>query len=172
LFVGRVTTVVGVGLSIGTAYLASHFNNIMDFLQLVFGFVNAPLFATFLLGMFWRRATGHGAFAGLLAGTGAAAATHGLTFAEGKGGWLGTVLHTFPSTMAQNFWIAIFAWSTCLLVTLLVSLMSSPKAEAELHNLVYGLTNIPHEEVPWYKRPAPLAIIVIGALVLLNLLFF
>jgi solute:Na+ symporter, SSS family len=172
LWVGRVTTVVGVGLSIGTAYLASHFNNIMDFLQLVFGFVNAPLFATFLLGMFWKRATGHGAFAGLLAGTGAAAATHGLTLAEGKGGWLGTVLHTFPSTMAQNFWIAIFAWSTCFLVTLVVSLMSAPKAEGDLHELVYGLTKIPHEDVAWYKRPAPLAVIVIVALVLLNLLFW
>ncbi len=89
----------------------------MDFLQLVFGFVNAPLFATFLLGMFWKRATGHGAFTGLLAGTAAAAATHGLTLAENKGGWLGAVLHTFPSTMAQNFWIAIFAWSTCFAVT-------------------------------------------------------
>ena len=172
LFVGRVTTVVGVALSIGTAYLASHFNNIMDFLQLVFGFVNAPLFATFLLGMFWKRATGHGAFAGLLAGTGAAAVTHGLTLAEGKGGWLGAVLHTFPSTMAQNFWIAIFAWSTCLVVTLLVSLMSAPKVESELHNLVYGLTAIPHEDVPWYKRPAPLALIVIAALVLLNVWFW
>src|SRR5579863_4106331 len=171
LWVGRITTLVGVGLSIATAYLATRFNNIMDFLQLVFGFVNAPLFATFLLGMFWKRATGHGAFAGLLAGTGAAAATHGLTLAEGKGGWLGMVLHTFPSTMAQNFWIAIFAWSTCFLVTLVVSLMSTPKAESELHNLVYGLTRIPHEQVPWYKRPAPLAVIVLGALVLLNLLF-
>jgi solute:Na+ symporter, SSS family len=172
LMVGRVTTVVGVALSIGTAYLASHFNNIMDFLQLVFGFVNAPLFATFLLGMFWKRTTGHGAFAGLLSGTVAAAATHGLTLAEGKGGWLGTTLHVFPSTMAQNFWIAIFAWSTCFLVTVLVSLMSAPKAESELHNLVYGLTKIPHEQVPWYKRPAPLAVIVITALVLLNLLFW
>src|SRR4029077_3280168 len=120
LLVGRITTVVGVALSLGTAYLASHFNNIMDFLQLVFGFVNAPLFATFLLGMFWKRATGHGAFTGLLAGTLAAAATHGLTVAESKGGWLGTVVHNFPSTMAQNFWIAIFAWSTCLVVTILV----------------------------------------------------
>ena len=64
---GRITTVVGVALSIGTAYLATHFNNIMDFLQLVFGFVNAPLFATFLFGMFWKRATGHGAFSGLMA---------------------------------------------------------------------------------------------------------
>lgn len=172
LWVGRVTTVVGVGLSIATAYLATHFNNIMDFLQLVFGFVNAPLFATFLLGMFWKRATGHGAFSGLLAGTGAAAVTHGLTLAEGKGGWLGTVLHTFPSTMAQNFWIAIFAWSTCFLVTVVVSLMSAPKNQSELHNLVYGLTKIPHEQVRWYKRPAPLAVIVIAALVVLNVVFW
>ena len=173
LLVGRVTTVVGVGLSIGTAYLASHFNNIMDFLQLVFGFVNAPLFATFLLGMFWVRATGHGAFSGLLAGTAAAAATHGLTLAENKGGWLGSVLHTFPSTMAQNFWIAIFAWSACFLVTIVVSLASQPKPASDLHNLVYGLTDIPHDaDLPWYKRPAPLAIIVIVALIALNLIFW
>jgi SSS family solute:Na+ symporter len=173
LRVGRVTTVVGVGLSIGTAYLATHFNNIMDFLQLVFGFVNAPLFATFLLGMFWSRATGHGAFSGLLAGTAAAATTHGLTLAENKGGWLGSVVHTFPSTMAQNFWIAIFAWTACFVVTILVSLASRPKPAAELHNLVYGLTDIPHDaDLPWYKRPAPLAVIVIVALIILNLIFW
>ena len=173
LMVGRITTVVGVGLSLGTAYLAGHFNNIMDFLQLVFGFVNAPLFATFLLGMFWKRATGHGAFTGLLAGTLAAAATHGLTLAENKGGWLGTVVHSFPSTMAQNFWIAIFAWSTCLVVTILVSFLSRPKQESELHNLVYGLTDIPHDPTPpWYKRPLPLAAVVIVSLVALNLLFW
>ena len=110
------TTIVGVALSIGAAYLATLYNNIMDLLQLVFGFVNAPLFATFLLGMFWKRATGHGAFSGLLAGTGAAALTHGLTMAEGKGGWIANV-HEFPSTMAQNFWIAIFAWTACFVVT-------------------------------------------------------
>jgi len=173
LWVGRITTVVGVALSVATAYLATHFNNIMDFLQLVFGFVNAPLFATFLLGMFWKRATGHGAFTGLLAGTLAAAATHGLTFAENKGGWLGTIVHTFPSTMAQNFWIAIFAWSTCMAVTLVVSLLSPAKPAAELHNLVYGLTDIPHDaHLPWYKRPLPLAAVVIVALVVLNLLFW
>ncbi len=172
LWVGRVTTIAGVALSVATAYLATHFNNIMDFLQLVFGFVNAPLFATFLLGMFWKRATGHGAFAGLLIGTTAAAATHGLTVAEHKGGWLGATLHTFPSTMAQNFWIAIFAWSTCFLVTAVVSLASAPKAELDLQNLVYGLTRIPHEDVPWYKRPAPLALIVVAALIVLNVLFW
>ncbi len=172
LMVARISTVAGVGLSIATAYMASHFNNIMDFLQLVFGFVNAPLFATFLLGMFWKRATGHGAFAGLLAGTLAAAATHGLTLAENKGGWLGS-LHTFPSTMAQNFWIAIFAWSTCFVVTAVVSLSTRAKPEAELHNLVYGLTAIPHDpSLPWYKRPLPLALVVGAALVVLNLLFW
>ena len=173
LWVGRITTVAGVALSIGTAYLATHFNNIMDFLQLVFGFVNAPLFATFLLGMFWSRATGHGAFSGLLAGTAAAAATHGLTLAENKGGWLGTVLHTFPSTMAQNFWIAIFAWSTCFLVTILVSLASQPRPASDLQNLVYGMTDIPHDAaLPWYQRPLPLASVVIAALIALNLIFW
>ncbi|HEV2688327.1 MAG TPA: sodium/solute symporter, partial [Bryobacteraceae bacterium] len=173
LHVARFTTVAGVALSLGAAYLASQFNNIMDFLQLVFGFVNAPLFATFLLGMFWKRATGHGAFTGLLAGTCAAAATHGLTVAEAKGGWMGTVLHQFPSTMAQNFWIAIFAWSTCFAVTILISLATAPKPETELHNLVYGLTAIPHDpDPPWYKRPLPLAAVVVVCLIVLNLLFW
>jgi len=139
----------------------------------VFGFVNAPLFATFLLGMFWKRATGHGAFTGLLAGTAAAAATHGLTLAENKGGWLGSVLHEFPSTMAQNFWIAIFAWSACFVTTVLLSLISRPRPESELHNLVYGLTEIPHDrDLPWYQRPTALALIVIVALAALNLLFW
>ncbi len=172
LWVGRVTTVAGVALSIATAYLATHFNNIMDFLQLVFSFVNAPLFATFLLGMFWKRATGHGAFFGLLTGTVAATLTHGLTVAEGKGGWISD-MHHFPSTMAQNFWIAIWAWTTCFVVTLVISLLTKPKPEVELHNLVYGVTDRPPEEnVPWYKRPGPLAIIVLAVLVIFNILFW
>ncbi len=171
LNVGRITTVVGIALSIATAYLATQFNNIMDFLQLVFGFVNAPLFATFLLGMFWKRTTGHGAFFGLLTGTAAAATTYGLTLAEDKGGFIRNI-HTFPSTMAQNFWIAIFAWSTCFLVTIAVSLATSPKADAELRGLVYGLTDVPRDEGrPWYQRPAPLALVVCGALIALNLIF-
>ncbi len=171
LKVGRLTTIVGIALSIATAYLAAQFNDIMDFLQLVFGFVNAPLFATFLLGMFWKRATGHAAFAGLLSGTSAAALVHGLTQAEGKGAWIAN-LHVFPSQMAQNFWIAIFAWSTCFLVTILVSLVTAPHPDSRLRGLVYGLTELPTEEgVPWYKRPVPLALVVIVALVFLNLIF-
>jgi SSS family solute:Na+ symporter len=172
LRVARVTTVAGISLSIATAYLAQHYNNIMDLLQLVFGFVNAPLFATFLLGMFWRRATGHGAFSGLLAGTSAAGLTHGLTLAENKGAWLGA-LHEFPSTMAQNFWIAIFAWTACFTVTILVSLVTRPRPAGELEGLVYGLTRIPHETgVSWYLRPRPLALLVGVVLILLNLWFW
>ena len=114
-------------VSMGAAYVAANFNNIMDFLQLIFAFVNAPLFATFLLGMFWKRATGNGAFIGLLSGTPAAALHHGLTVPAGaanliKGGWLGAVAHTYPSEMAQNFWTATFAWSVCFVVTVAVSL--------------------------------------------------
>jgi SSS family solute:Na+ symporter len=170
--VGRITTVVGVALSVGAAYMASRFNNINDFLQLVFGFVNAPLFATFLLGMFWRRTTGHGAFTGLLSGTLAAAATHGLTLAEGKGGWLGAVVHEFPSSMAQNFWIAIVAWVVCFVVTAAVSLATKPKPDAELHNLVFGLTDITHEaDPPWHQRPLVLAVILIVVAVGLNVVF-
>ena len=172
LTVGRVTTVVGTALSIATAYLAQHYNNIMDLLQLVFGFVNAPLFATFLLGMFWKRATGHGAFTGLAAGIGAAALTHGLTEAEQKGAWLSNT-HHFPSTMAQNFWIAIFAWSTCFAVTFLVSLATKPKAPEELRGLVLGLTEMPSDgDLPWYKRPGPLALAVLAALTVLNIWFW
>lgn len=172
LWVGRFATVGGIALSVATAYLASRFNNIMDFLQLVFAFVNAPLFATFLLGMFWKQATGHGAFIGLSTGTLAGLVTHGLTLAEDKGGWLGTVLHAFPSSMAQNFWMAIVAFSTSLLVGILVSVMTTPKPASELHNLVYGLTDIPHDQnVPWYKRPGPLAAVVIVVLLILNMIF-
>ncbi len=124
---GRITTVVGVALSIGTAYLAQYYNSINDLLQLVFSFVNAPLFGTFLLGMFWKRTSGHGAFCGLLSGTLAAALTHGCTMAEGKGGWI-TTIYEFPSSMAQNFWIAIMAWTTCFVVTILVSLVTRAAA--------------------------------------------
>ena len=110
--------------------MATRFNNIMDMLQLVFAFVNAPLFATFLLGMFWKRTTGHGAFTGLLGGTIAAALHHGLTLPQGgvpgiKGGWLAS-MHTYPSEMAQNFWTAIWAWSTCFVITILISLLTRP----------------------------------------------
>ena len=134
LRMGRAATVFGILISVAAAYVAQQFNNIMDLLQLVFAFVNAPLFATFMLGMFWKRATGHGAFVGLVSGTLAAAVHHGLTLPAGaavgfKGGFIGTVLHTYPSEMAQNFWTAIFAWTTCFVVTILVSMVTAPRRD-------------------------------------------
>jgi SSS family solute:Na+ symporter len=171
LKVGRMTTIVGVILSIGAAYVCQYYNNIMDLLQFVFGFVNAPLFATFLLGMFWKRATAHGAFSGLVSGTLAAAATWGLTTAEGKGGVFG-VVHTFNSVMVQNFWIAICAFGACFLVTVAVSLLTAPRADKEMEGLVYGLTKIKHDEgAKWYRRPAPLAVFVAVLVIILNIWF-
>jgi len=178
LWMGRAATVFGIALSVATAYATTQFNNIMDMLQLVFAFVNAPLFATFLLGMFWKRTTGHGAFTGLLAGTMAAAVHHGLTLPAGagagiKGGWLGTIVNTYPSEMAQNFWTAIFAWSTCMLVTILVSLATKPRPDEELRGLVYSLTDrVVDRHEPWYRRPAMLAIVVLAMTLALNLIFF
>ena len=100
------------------------------------------------------------------------ALVHGLTVAEGKGGWLGTVVNTFPSTMAQNFWIAIFAWTTCMLVTVVVSMATRPRPDEELRGLVYSLTNIKHDEgVSWYLRPGPVAIVVAVLLLFLNFWF-
>jgi SSS family solute:Na+ symporter len=172
LWVGRLTTVAGVALSVGAAYLATHFNDIMDFLQLVFAFVNAPLFATFLLGMFWKRATGHGAFWGLLLGLIAGGLTLGLTEAEHKGGWIAPLYH-FPSSMAQNFWIAIWSWVTCFVITFVISLVTKPKPVSELQSLVYGVTEINYQAgVAWYKRPVPLAIIVGVVLIAMNAIFW
>jgi len=178
LWMGRLTTVWGIGLSVATAYFARNFNNIMDVLQLVFSYVNAPLFATFLLGMFWRRATGHGAFFGLVSGTLACALHHGLTVPPHatslvKGGWLGTVLHQYHSEMALNFYGAIYAWSVCFLVTIIVSLLTRPnKTDEQLKGLVYALTERPKEEgVPWYKRPAALGVVVLALAMALNVVF-
>jgi SSS family solute:Na+ symporter len=176
LWMGRIITVVGVVLSLLAAYLVAQFNNIMDVLQLVFAFINAPLFATFLLGMFWKRANGHGAFFGLVAGTLAAAVHHGLTLpahavAGIKGGWLGLV-HVYPSEMAQNFWTAIFAWSAGFIVTIIVSL-ASQAPQNDLVGLVYSQTPRPQEpNEPWYRRPVVLGVLALAAVIVLNIIFW
>jgi len=185
LWVGRMTTIFGILASVGTAYLASQFNNIMDMLQLVFAFVNAPLFATFLLGMFWRRSTGHGAFFGLLSGTVAAAVHHGLTLPQNavagiKGGWIvawfsARPVHVYPSEMAQNFWTAIWAWSTCFAVTVVISLLTSrKKSDQELTGLVYSLTprRTDDDHLPWWQRPAGFGVAVLVLAVVLNVVFW
>jgi SSS family solute:Na+ symporter len=169
--------VVGIALSVAAADLANRLSNIMDLLQLLFAFVNAPLFATFLLGMFWKRASGHGAFTGLLADTLAAAVHHGLTLPVSRtpgiqGGWI-AVMHRYPSPMAQNFSTAIYAFAVCLLVTIAVSLATRPRPEKELVGPVYSRT--PHERSVarrGHLRPAVLGACVLAAAVALNVMFW
>jgi solute:Na+ symporter, SSS family len=172
LIVGKMVTVAGILLSIVTAYIAKSFNNINDFLQLVFSFVNGPLFATFLLGMFWKRTTGHGAFFGLLAGTLAAAVTHGLTLAEGKGGWI-YPLYEIHSGMGQAFIVASVSWIANFCTTIIVSLFTKPKPENELVGLVYSLTVKPsYYQDKWYLKVVPLGLILIIITIVLNIIFF
>ena len=172
LNVGKLVTLFGILFSIGTAYIAASFNNINDFLQLVFSFVNGPLFATFLLGMFWKRTTGHGAFWGLVAGTLAAAITHGLTIAEGKGGWISPI-YPISSGMGQAFIVASFSWIANFFTTIAVSLVTKPKPDEELRGLVYSLTEkVYGTEKRWYLKPAPLGIILLVITILLNIIFF
>ncbi|HNT92197.1 MAG: sodium:solute symporter family protein [Bacteroidales bacterium] len=178
LKVGRITTVVGVLVSIAAAYIASKFGNIMDFLQTVFSMINAPLFAVIFLGMFWKRSTGNAAFTGLLVGFLIALLHHGLTMPAGadtlvKGGWLG-VVHTYPVEMAQNFWTAIFAFSSAALLTVIISLLSKrEKSDAELNGLVYSMTpKLDDSDVKWYQRPWFLAAIVGVIMIVLSILFW
>ncbi|MEO5818602.1 MAG: sodium:solute symporter family protein [Gemmatimonadaceae bacterium] len=176
LWVGRVATVVGIALAIAAAYVAASFNNIMELLQLVFAFVNAPLFATFFLGMFWKRSTGHGAFWGLVSGTTAAALHHGFTLPAGsvpgiKGGFFG-VLNTYRSELGQTFWTAIAAWTTCFVVTILISMITRPRPEQELVGLVYSLTPKPDSTArSLWEKPAFLGAVVLVILLILNLIF-
>ncbi|MFW5645374.1 MAG: sodium:solute symporter family protein [Bacteroidota bacterium] len=179
LRVGQLTTIFGVLVSILAAYVAAMFNNVMDFLQLVFAFINAPLFAAFLMGMFTKRTTGHGAFWGLLTGTFSAAVAHGLTRPEGattlvKGGWTGFVVQDFPSEMAQNFWIAIIAFSVALVTTIVISLSTKrTKTDEELRGLVYQLTpKTIDDSKNWYQRPGFLAWVVGIVAVILSILFW
>jgi len=184
-WVGKVATVGGIVLSIFAAYFASMYNNAMDIIQLVFGFVNAPLFATFLLGMFWARTTGTGAFLGLFGGIAGSTLFHALTTvksnlaADGhvinlmKGGYLG-VHATFPSEMAQNFWLAAFAFIICFTLTLVISLSTRrTKTNEELKGLVYSLTpKIVDNNQPFWRRPAVVGVILLVCCVILNLIFW
>jgi SSS family solute:Na+ symporter len=172
LWVGKATTVVGILISIATAYVARGFNSIMDLLQLVFSFVNAPLFATFFLGMFWRKTTANGAFWGLVSGTGAAALTHGLTVAEGKGGWIANI-HEFYSGTSQAFNIAGIAFIVCFIVTALVSTFTARKKDEELVGLVYSLTPKTKDTTKvWYKNPLWLGVLVLIVTLFFNIILF
>jgi len=164
LRMGKYTTVVGIVISIGSAYIALGFANIMDYLQLLFSFFNAPLFATFLLGMFWKRATGHGAFWGLLLGTAAAGVHHILA----QSGFI-----SYYSDMASNFYQAIYSWSTAFILTIVISLLTKPKPDNEMVGLVYSLTPKPRtDHIPFYKRPSTLAIAALAITLVFNIIFW
>ncbi|HLN55944.1 MAG TPA: sodium:solute symporter family protein [Bacteroidales bacterium] len=179
LKVGRIATVFGILLSIASAYIASKFGNIMDFLQTIFSMINAPLFAVIFLGMFWKRTTGHAAFIGLLGGFLMALVHHGLTEPEGantlfKGGWLGNI-HTYPVEMAQNFWTAIIAFGVSTTLTVVISLLTEQKkSEAELRGLVYSLTprELSDKHLPFHQRPVGLSIIVGVIFIVLTIIFW
>jgi SSS family solute:Na+ symporter len=178
LLMGKIATVVGIVLAMGCAFIAAKYNNIMSILQLVFGFVNAPLFATFLLGMFSRRSNNTGAFWGLVIGTTTAIVFHGLCFASGnapgvKGAWISPMIE-FPKEMSQGFWVAIVAFSTTFLVNAILSLATKrTKSDEELRGLVYSLTEKQvSDNDPWIMRPAVLGSIVLVAAVILNIIFW
>ncbi len=152
---GRWCTIVGVVISIGTAYLVMDFKSIMDYVQALFSFFIAPLFATVLLGMLWKRATPAGGFWGLLAGTGSSI---------GMWAWVKMdpsalryiAMSPYARDMAENMYRALWSCLTCAIVTVLVSLLTKPKTDAELKGLVYGVTDIPSETYttflhrPWF----------------------
>lgn len=163
LNMGRISTAVGIVISVGTAYIVMGFPSIMDYMQTLFGFFNAPVFAVFLLGMFWKRATGWGGFWGLVAGTGTAFALYFLLPAD-----------YYASAMAGNFWRAWWAFLAAFVVEIVVSLITKPKPESELKGLVYGVGGKTHDdsEVEWYRKPWVLGVAAIVMLVALNAWFY
>jgi solute:Na+ symporter, SSS family len=169
---GRWCTVVGVLISVGTAYLVMDFKSIMDYVQALFSFFIAPLFGTVLLGMLWKRATPAGGFWGLLAGTGSSI---------GMWAWVKVdpaalryvALSAYARDMAENMYRALWSCLVCALVTVVVSLFTKPKPAAELKGLVYGVTDIPSETyVSTLHRPWFWAVVVGTIFVVLNVIFW
>jgi SSS family solute:Na+ symporter len=163
---GRIATISGILIGILTALIASGYTNIMDYIQLLFSFFNAPLFATFIIGMFWKRMTGAAGFWGLVAGTiGAAFAHYG-----NKWGWF-----DLGSAQAAAFWGAVMAFVFDAVVTVVVTLFTKPKPIAELQGLVYGMANAPEEhyasEDAWYRSPKLLGFSALGLTVFVSLFF-
>ena len=170
--VGRWCTILGVLVSIGTAYLVMQFKSIMDYVQALFSFFIAPLFGTVLLGMLWKRATPKGGFWGLLAGT---------VSSIGMYVWVKIdptavryiALSAYAKDQAQNMFRALWCGLICMAVTVVVSLLSEPKPEAELVGLVYGCTEIPSEgHLAWWQRPALWAGVVLAAFLALQIIFW
>jgi solute:Na+ symporter, SSS family len=172
LWMGRVSTIVGVILSLVTAYWAKSFPSIMDYMQAIFSWVNAPLFATMLLGMFVRWITPAGAFWGLLAGMGSSITL----FLAVKFEWVSKsfiTLSNIASDQAANFWRAWWAWLICFMVTILISFFTTRKPDEELVGLVKGLTPETHGVgVVWFKKPEFYAVISLIIFIALNIYFW
>jgi SSS family solute:Na+ symporter len=174
LRVGRLATVAATVVAIFTASLASQFSNIMDYLQVLFGFFNAPLFATFILGMFWKRMTATAGWVGLVAGTASAVAVAFLT--EDAFGSASTGVIPL-SGQGAAFVAASVAFVVDIALSIAVSLVTKPKDPADLKGLVYSET--PKEDLvdpdeasyPWYRRTLPLAGVALGMVVVLNFIF-
>jgi SSS family solute:Na+ symporter len=169
---GRWATVIGVVISVGTAYLVMDFKSIMDYVQALFSFFIAPLFGTVILGMLWKRATSAGGFWGLLSGT---------VSSVGMWAWVKidpaalryVALSPYARDMAENMYRALWSWIICVVVTVVVSLLTAPKPESELKGLVYGATEIPAEgDVSVFQRPWFWAVVVGVAFVIVNIIFW
>ncbi|MDP9338692.1 MAG: sodium:solute symporter family protein [Acidobacteriota bacterium] len=169
---GRWSTVIGVLISIGTAYLVMQFLSIMDYVQALFSFFVAPLFGTVILGMLWKRATPAGGFWGLLAGTASSI---------GMWAWVKidpaalsyVALSSHAKDMAENMYRALWSWLVCVVVTVAVSMVTKPKPVSELSGLVMGMTDIPTEgHVSLVHRPAFWAVVVSIVFVIFNVMFW
>ena len=175
LGVGRIATVGATIVAIGTALIARNYQNIMDYLQTLFGFFNAPLFATFILGMFWKRMSATAGWMGLVSGT-LAAVLVGVISTDVLGpmsqGWIGL------SGQGASFVAATAAFVVDIVVSIVATLMTSPKPEPELRGLVYSLTPRSdfHDEIeaelPWYQQPNRLALISLIMVIILNIAFW
>jgi solute:Na+ symporter, SSS family len=165
--VGRYATVVATVLAVFTALIAAGYSNLMDYLQTLFGFFNAPLFATFILGMFWKRMTATAGWAGLVAGTLSAV----FVFALSKVGVINLPGQGMP------FVAAAAAFLVDIVVSVAISAVTAPKPRQELVGFVYSETKVPilsdPEDAgqPWYLKPVPLAAVMLGLVVVLNVVF-
>lgn len=172
LWMGRAATLAGIVISVGTAYWAKSFPSIMDYMQAIFSWVNAPLFATMLLGMFVKWITPNGAFWGLIAGMGSSFTM----FLAVKFSWIDPrfiTMSSVQSDMAANFWRAWWAWLICFGVTIVISLFTKKKPDEELVGLVKGLTpETLGQPVPLLRRPGFWAVLSLIILVALNIWFW
>jgi SSS family solute:Na+ symporter len=163
---GRVATIAGIVISIATALIASGYTNIMNYIQVLFSVFNVPLFATFIIGMFWKRMTPWAGFWGMVAGSIGALGTYVLY----KAG----VLH-FGSDLAEAFWAAIIAFCLDAIVSVGVTFVTEPKPIEELEGLVYGMAakeeRLSRADRAWYRSPRLLAFAVLGLTILASLFF-